>query len=389
MAMQVVDGRWYMYLGHLWHRGWSILDVTDPGRPELKNFIEGPENTFTLQVQVADGLLITGMEALALKIKGRERIWGGNPDKPNEEGILIWDVKEDPINPKLLSHFKTGGTGTHRNFYPGGRYVYLTANMKGYVGQMLVILDIDDPANPVEVSRWWYPSQYVEGGEDRLIEKPELTAYFHGPAYTVGNLAYLPYGRAGMIILNLEDLKHPRMIGRMNIGDFGSIIGCHTVQPLPERNVAIVTTEAIFEEVRDPLNWVLIVDISDPTKPKPISSFPVPEPPEELGIEDFQDKGGKFGPHNIHMPHYQECLAPIENIIPVCYESAGLWFYDISKLAYPKPVGYFIPEDPKERLGLLPNELATQTEDVLMDARGYIYITDKNHGMFILKYKPE
>ena len=92
MAMQVVDGRWYMYLGHLWHRGWSILDVTDPGRPELKNFIEGPENTFTLQVQVADGLLITGMEALALKIKGRERIWGGNPDKPNEEGILIWDV---------------------------------------------------------------------------------------------------------------------------------------------------------------------------------------------------------------------------------------------------------------------------------------------------------
>ena len=133
----------------------------------------------------------------------------------------------------------------------------------------------------------------------------------------------------------------------------------------------------------------LVVDIRDETKPKPISSFPVPEPPAELGLEDFQDKGGKFGSHNIHLPHYQECLAPVENIVCVTYESAGLWLYDMSKLGLPKIVGYFIPEDPKERLGLLPRVLATQTEEVLVDARGYIYITDKNHGLFILRHQPD
>ena len=55
LAMQEVAGRWYLYMGHLWHRGWSILDVTDPAGPELTAFIPGPENTWTIQIQVAEG----------------------------------------------------------------------------------------------------------------------------------------------------------------------------------------------------------------------------------------------------------------------------------------------------------------------------------------------
>jgi hypothetical protein len=33
--------------------------------------------------------------------------------------------------------------------------------------------------------------------------------------------------------------------------------------------------------------------------------------------------------------------------------------------------------------------LATQTEDVLVDARNNIYISDKNHGLFILRHQPD
>ena len=29
-------------------------------------------------------------------------------------------------------------------------------------------------------------------------------------------------------------------------------------------------------------------------------------------------------------------------------------------------------------------KLVCQTEDVLIDARGYIYISDKNHGVYVL-----
>ena len=52
----------------------------------------------------------------------------------------------------------------------------------------------------------------------------------------------------------------------------------------------------------------------------------------------------------------------------------------------PREVGYFVPPDPTERIGLLPKTLVVQSEDVLGDARGYIYVTDKNHGLYVLRY---
>ena len=33
---------WYMYTSNLFHRGWGILDVTDPTDPKVVKFIEGP-----------------------------------------------------------------------------------------------------------------------------------------------------------------------------------------------------------------------------------------------------------------------------------------------------------------------------------------------------------
>ena len=59
MGLQVVDDRWYLYLGPLWDSGITILDVTDPANPELVNWIQAPENTWHFQVQVADGKMIT------------------------------------------------------------------------------------------------------------------------------------------------------------------------------------------------------------------------------------------------------------------------------------------------------------------------------------------
>src|SRR5262249_60679307 len=46
------NGRWYLYAGHLWHRGWTILDVTDPAKPKGERFISGPDNTWTIQMEI-------------------------------------------------------------------------------------------------------------------------------------------------------------------------------------------------------------------------------------------------------------------------------------------------------------------------------------------------
>ena len=40
----------------------------------------------------------------------------------------------------------------------------------------------------------------------------------------------------------------------------------------------------------------------------------------------------------------------------------------------------------QRRYGPLPTRLVAQSEDVLVDARGYIYLTEKNQGLWILQY---
>ena len=46
-----------------------------------------------------------------------------------------------------------------------------------------------------------------------------------------------------------------------------------------------------------------------------------------------------------------------------------------------------MPPEPRRRYGPMPEDkLVLQTEDVLVDRRGFIYITDKNQGLWILRY---
>ena len=197
MSIQKVGERWYLYLGMLWNEGWQIVDVTDPANPKVVKEIQGPDNTATDQMEIADGKMIT---ALAKISPG----WGGDPAKPFDEGVLIWDLK-DPLNPQKLGQYKTGSLGTHRNGYQGGKYMHLSAIMPGYKGNIYVIVDISDPAHPVEAGRWWVPGQ--KDGETPAAPPGTM---LHGPAFIVGNTAYLPYGGAGMIILDITDVAHPK-----------------------------------------------------------------------------------------------------------------------------------------------------------------------------------
>jgi hypothetical protein len=110
------------------------------------------------------------------------------PGHPFEEGVVIWSLAE-ATRPEPLETFRTGGTGTHRNGYPGGRYVHLAANMAGYSRNIYVTIDISDPSAPREVSRWWVPGQHLAGGESPSKDGVSL----HGPPVPVGDLVYLPY----------------------------------------------------------------------------------------------------------------------------------------------------------------------------------------------------
>ena len=64
----------------------------------------------------------------------------------------------------------------------------------------------------------------------------------------------------------------------------------------------------------------------------------------------------------------------------------GVRVFDTGNPFWPREVAHYVPPDPTKRIGIMPvKKLVTQSEDVLVDKRGYIYVSDKNHGVFILR----
>jgi hypothetical protein len=378
LSIRHVNGRWYLYMGHLWNNGWTILDVTDPSSPRVANFIPGPANTSTIQMTMNDDLMVTALEQ---PLRG----WGGDPDKPFEEGVLLWDI-HDPVHPKLLSQWKTGAGGTHRNSYPGGKYAFLSAHMTGYKDKILIILDVSDPRHPKEAGRWWMPGQ--KAGEP----PPDGPIGFHGPAMlnadgTIATMGYAP----DLINLDISDPAHPKLIGKLQLSPPFIQAGAqseHSALPIPGTGLVHINSEAAAENcTTDAQNLAALIDNSNMAKPRLISVYPIPQPPADAPYKSFCDKGGRFGPHNTNQEQHLPDVEKQAKLIYLTYFNAGLRIFDIKDPYRPVESGWFIPPQPTKRIGPKPSTtLVNQTEDVLVDTRGYIYIDDKQWGLFILRY---
>jgi len=376
MSIQQANGHWYMYAGAQNDRGWAVLDITNPSDPSVVNWIPGPKNTRTVQVDIADGKMITGLE----------RSQGGgdtDPSKPWDDGVLIWSLA-DPIHPTLLGQYHTGGLGTHRNGYYGGKYMYLAAGVNGYSGNIFVIVDISDPAHPVEVSRWAPP-------ELKLADPNALnTAWphghgLHGPPEIVGNLAYLGFDNK-MVILDISDVRNPKEVSELSFDPpFHMLFAVHTVLPFPSRKIVETNSEGFCG---DGPSQASLIDVSDPAKPQVLSYFPVPVPPPGAPYRDFCERSPGFGAHNVNMLFHNPSIDHADNIIYMTYTNAGLRVFDISDARLPKEIGYFIPPNTtkKELFGPNGKPPVSNGAEVVVDTRGYIYMSDRSQGIWILKY---
>jgi hypothetical protein len=259
--------------------------------------------------------------------------------------------------------------------------VHVAGGAPGFDGKIYQVVDISDPSKPKQVSCFALDEQKT--GAVKSSAKYSL----HGPAHVEGNRAYLSYGDGGGMILDVSDIKAPRMVSQLAFRGLTSRQGIHTYLPLARRKLALINDEAIAESGEENLNLAGIVDIADEKEPRLISLFPQPLPPEETGCKNFFAKGGRFGPHNQHHPNHQPCLEDRDDLAYLTYFNAGLRVYDIRDPRAPKEIAYFIPPDPVERIGARPSKLVAQVEDVLVDRRGVIYLSEKNQGIFILRLK--
>jgi hypothetical protein len=374
------NGHWYIFMGHSFEAGWSILDVTDPKNPRYVRFMPGPTGNVTSQVSLHGNLLITGLDELR-----------GSPlARPVENNVILWDIS-DPENPKEISRWKGGSGGSHRNSYPGGKYAYLATTMPGFQGRILVILDVSDPAHPVEAGRWWQPGQ--KDGEP-LPPSGKIPAGLHGPANVspdgkMISVAFYPE----ILNLDISDIAHPKRIGGLTMTPPFADNGAqseHTVLPFWDRKLLYVSSEASASGCdTEPLNYAGFVDNKDPSKPRLISILPPPHPPTGLPYKDFCDKGGRFGPHNVNQEIHNPDVMPNGNALYIAYFDAGLQKYDVTDAHLPTNAGYFIPPErpdlPKHPTGGPHESPINWSEDLVIDTRGYIYVDDDKWGIWILR----
>jgi hypothetical protein len=373
---QTVNGKWYLFTGHTFDQGWSIVDITDPSKPRYVKFIPfqtDDKHVITSQVTLHGNLMLTSLNTF-------------EPQAKPLPAVLLWDIS-DPENPKQVGSWMGGSTGAHRNSYPGGKYAYLSTSYPGFKGNILVILDVSDPAHPKEVGKWWQPGQ--KDGEPPA-KGPQG---FHGPANISpdGKMAALPY-TPDVVNLDISDPTQPKLIGRLTITPPFASVGTqsvHTVLPLWDRKLLFVSSEASKPECQDDgLHFAGLIDNAKPEHPRLISIYPTPRPPKGAAYADFCVKGGRFGPHNTSQEIHNPAIMPQGNLSYVTWFNAGVRVFDISDQWLPTEVGWFMPP---ERPGLPEHGGAhgspiNWSEELAVDARGYVYMNDDKWGLFVLRY---
>ena len=280
-------------------------------------------------------------------------------------GFKLWDVA-DRANPKEIAYVRTHGFGTHR-FDVDERYAYISTEMAGYVGNILVIYDCADPTKPEEVARWWMPGQHVAGGETPTWEGYGNRLH-HAPRF--GDELWAACWQAGFRILDVSDIAKPTTIGEINYHPPVQEPS-HTIMPLEARvdgrRLAVGMDEQHTRVHGQPPASMWVFDVTDPQRIEPLSAF-------NLGELDspYSRKGGRFGAHQFHEK-------PVGTLIFATWFSGGLRIVDVADPLRPREVGVFIPEP----VGGNPTP---QSNDVFVGDGGVVYLLDRVAGLDILEF---
>lgn len=376
MALKVeADGRRILYVAHEHPpAAYSAFDVSDPRAPKLVWQIPVPHDRAR-----GNSLALHG-DTLLLAWQTREP--GMQP-----AGFDVYDVS-NVVRPRKVSFFDTSGPhsiGVHFVSLMDGRYAHISTGAPDFEPnhpadhQFYMIVDLEDRANPREVGRWWVPGQRKGDGGTLPPRHPDPYDFAFRVHHTLcyperPDRAYLGYIDAGLVILDISDKGAPRLVSRLDYHP--PLPGfTHTVVPIFDRGIAVMTDEATGDEGIDWPKRLWIVDIREETNPVIISSFPTPD-----GFEELHRVGGRIGAHNIHENEPVPGSAQLKETVVASWFSAGMRIYDITDPFRPEEIGAFLPETPEGQRGC-------RISDVFVEDRGIIYAADRARGgLYVLEY---
>ncbi len=412
-AGQVTVSGTFAYVGHIPNKqnlGTSIVDIADPANPRVVATVtlDDPAS-HSHKVRVAGDIMVvnhernmTAVGRRAEQMPGVRReltaAFGREPTraelatrlsvteadvveieaaekKPYKNGgFRIYDIA-DRSQPKLIHHQLTGGVGVHR-FDMDERYAYISTEMEGFIGNILVTYDMKDPKKPQEVSRWWMPGQNLAAGETPTWSGKRHRLHH---ALRFGDEMWASCWHGGFRVVDIADITKPKTVASYNYHPpFPE--PTHTVMPVPVeiagRRIALSIDEEDHAQNADEEQarrgrlhaGMATYDVTDLAAVKPLALFEV----SEMDSPFARTPGARFGAHQFH-----ERMT--STLVHAVWFAGGLRIVDVANPSSPREVGFFIP-DPAG------GKSAPQTNDVVLDDCGLIYIVDRLVGFDVLEF---
>ena len=377
MSIQIArDGRRILWLAHeSAPKNFTGVDVSDPRAPKVVVQTDLP------QPHMRSNSLETVGDIMAVAYQVRK-----HGQKPAGFELFDISVPESPKSIVFVDASGPGSRGVHQLWFCDGETVHMAAGAPDFVAsnplddQLYRAFDVRNPSKPVEVSRWWMPGT-------RQGDSTPPPVRHTAPRYDMGFRAhntnvypqrpdrlYLGYIDGGMFILDISDRGNPKPLCRWdNSPPFSGFT--HTVLPLFERDLLIVTDESVVDDAKDWPKLIWVIDGRDETNPVPIATCPVDD------VEDYARRGGRFGAHNIHENVPVPTSWHSDRYILGTFFNGGLRAYDIANPYQPREVGAFVPPAPRGA-----STGAIQLNDVFVDERQVVYTVDRHAGgLYILE----
>jgi hypothetical protein len=215
-----------------------------------------------------------------------------------------------------------------------------------------------------------------------------VDASMHKHPATGQTIAYLADWDAGLIVLDMSNMRAPRELAQWSEfqGGLGYLAGeesgnLHETLPLDElwdgRHYTIVGQEIVGKPADHPSGWVYVLDTTDPAKPVEAGRWTLP-------VDVAWDASLQFSTHYVEV---------VGRTLFVTLYHGGVWAVDLStpeKIASPPTIGAFVPDrvspSPAEGDGGRAGEGVPDVLDVLAYPNGDLVVFDAGSGLYVLRF---
>ena len=327
------DGRDYAYTGTMSAATMYAWDVTDPTNPVI-----------------TDSVKVDGRRQNDVKINADATlaIITSEGASNRRNGFTILDIS-DAAHPTIITHFTEGLTGGVHNVWIEGDIVYAVHNGTNAVH----IVDISDPANPLNVGRW-------------QVENPARSLH---DIMVLDGLAYLSYWDDGLVVLDVgAGIKGGTPIEPQFVSQYkyrtqhGAESYGNTHHAIRYKNYVFLGDE-IFgcsECVNGPRGHVHVVDVTDVESPQEVGTYWVPE----AGVHNLWAEDDK-----LYVAYYQAGL----RVVDISGELRG----DLYRQG--REIGWYMTEDSE---GPNPNKTDAWGPQPY---KGHIFVSDFSSGLWVVE----